>query len=49
MIRSSPDVDTDEVIRPTVLKDLSDSVHVKATRQFVANQMTHRQQCAPPS
>jgi hypothetical protein len=37
MIRSSPDVDTDEVIRSTVLKDLSDSVHVKATRQLVAN------------
>jgi hypothetical protein len=41
---SSPDADTDEVIRSAVLKALSDAAHVKATRQFVADQMPHRQQ-----
>ncbi len=46
MMRSSPDVDTDEVIRVAVLKALSDAAHVKATRQFVADQMRHRQQRA---
>ena len=45
-MRSSPDVDTDEVIRAAVLKALSDAVHVKATRQFVADQIPHRQQRA---
>jgi hypothetical protein len=46
MMSSSPDTDTDEVIRAAVLKALSDAAHVKATRQFVADQMPHRQQRA---
>ena len=41
---TSPDTETDEVIRATVAKNLSDARHVGDTRKFVAEQMPHRQQ-----
>ena len=41
---TSPDAETDEVIRAAVAKNLSNTRHVGDTRKFVAEQIPHSQQ-----